>query len=125
MKCLPFTPPNRDTSWEYRADTAIDIARALKVKWDLGLEGGMVVANPIPAQYAMDSEVINKAIEAALKEASDKKVHGKETTPFLLARVKELTGGDSLESNIELVFNNAALAAKIAGGLSELRSGSV
>ena len=74
----------------------------------------MLVTNPIPEQYAMDKEVIDAAIAQALRECGEKGVHGKETTPFLLARVVELTGGESLESNIRLVLNNAALAARTA-----------
>ena len=80
----------------------------------LGYRGGMLVTNPIPEQYAMDKEVIDAAIAQALRECEEKGVHGKETTPFLLARVVELTGGESLESNIRLVLNNAALAARTA-----------
>ena len=81
---------------------------------DLGYKGGMLVTNPIPEEYAMDKAVIDAAIEQALKESVEQGVHGKETTPFLLARVVELTGGDSLESNIKLVLNNAAVAARTA-----------
>lgn len=99
---------------DYRMDTPAEIAAAFRVKTELGLRGGMLVANPIPEEYSMDPEVIEKAIETALAEAKANGIHGKETTPFLLAKVKELTGGDSLESNIRLVFNNAALAADIA-----------
>ena len=80
--------------------------------------GGMLVTNPIPAEYAMDKAVIDKAIDEALRAAEEQGIRGKETTPFLLAKVVELTGGDSLESNIKLVLNNAALAAKTAACLS-------
>ena len=86
---------------------------------DLGYKGGMLVTNPIPEEYAMDKTVIDAAIEQALKESVEQGVHGKETTPFLLARVVELTGGDSLESNIKLVLNNAAVAAQTACRLCE------
>jgi pseudouridine-5'-phosphate glycosidase len=106
---------------EYRADSAEDIARALKAKWDLNIDGGMVVANPIPAEHAMDPGTINKAIELALLEATEKNICGKEATPFLLSKVKEVTGGESLESNIRLVYNNAKLAAQIAVKLAELK----
>lgn len=105
---------------EYRADSPEEVAKALKAKWDLGLHGGMVVANPIPAKYAMDPGVINTAIARALLNAQAKGIRGKEVTPFLLAKIKELTGGESLESNIALVYNNAILAARIAGELSRL-----
>ncbi len=80
----------------------------------------MLVANPIPEEYSMDPDVINKAIDEAIAESRKQGIHGKDTTPFLLAKVKEITGGDSLDSNIQLVFNNAALAAKTAVELSKL-----
>lgn len=104
---------------DYRIDNAKDISDAIKAKWDLGLNGGLVIANPIPKEDEMDYDVITKAIEAALKEAEEKGIRGKESTPFLLAKVKEITGGDSLESNIKLVYNNAKLAANIALELSK------
>ncbi|WP_447886173.1 pseudouridine-5'-phosphate glycosidase [Serratia fonticola] len=97
-----------------RLDTPQEIARAMAAKWAAGLQGGMVIANPIPEQYAMPEEKINQAIEQAVQESVEQVVSGKESTPFLLARVAELTGGDSLQANIQLVFNNAELAAKIA-----------
>ena len=99
---------------DYRIDTPAELAKAFYVKQDMGLGGGMLVTNPIPEEYAMDKAVIDAAIEQALKESVEQGVHGKETTPFLLARVVELTGGDSLESNIKLVLNNAAVAAQTA-----------
>ena len=80
---------------------------------------GMLVTNPIPEEYAMPLETINAAIDQAIAECEAKGIHGKETTPFLLARVTELTGGNSLESNIRLVFNNARLAAKTAAAYCE------
>jgi pseudouridine-5'-phosphate glycosidase len=100
---------------DYRLDSAQEIALALKAKWDMDLKGGAVIANPIPQEYAMPVETINQAIEQALGEADDQGIFGKESTPFLLARVCELTGGNSLDSNIQLVLNNARLAAQIAG----------
>ena len=81
----------------------------------MGLVGGMLVTNPIPEQYSMDPAVINKAIDEAVAEANAKGIKGKQTTPFLLAKIKDITGGDSLASNIRLVYNNAALAAQVAG----------
>ncbi|WP_326910138.1 pseudouridine-5'-phosphate glycosidase [Sedimentibacter sp. MB31-C6] len=105
---------------DYKVDTPQDIASALKAKWDLGLKGGMVIANPIEEQYQMNYNTITEAIEKALKEADEKGIKGKESTPFLLAKVKEITGGDSLESNIQLVYNNAKLGAKIAVELSKI-----
>ena len=83
----------------------------------MGLRGGMLVTNPIPEQYSMDPDVINKAIEEALADAKAQGIHGKATTPFLLAKIKDITGGDSLASNIRLVYNNAELAAKVAASL--------
>jgi len=105
---------------DYRVDSAEELAAALKTKWDLGLHGGVVVANPIPEKYEMNYDVITKAINDAVNEAESKSIRGKETTPFLLSRVKELTGGDSLESNIALVYNNAKVAAQLAVELVKL-----
>ena len=107
---------------DYEIDTPEELARAFYVKQDMGLGGGMLVTNPIPEEYSMDHEVINKAIDEAVAECKAKGVHGKETTPFLLAKVKELTGGDSLESNIQLVFNNARVASQIACSLCNLEN---
>ncbi len=101
-------------SIDYRLDSANQIALVLKAKWEMNLKGGAVIANPIPIEYAMPAEMINRAIEAALKEAEEQKISGKESTPFLLSRVCELTEGNSLDSNIQLVLNNARLGAKIA-----------
>ena len=95
-------------------DSAAEIASALHSKWALGMEGGMVIANPVPAQFAMPGDVVDAAIEQALKEADEQGVGGKHATPFLLARVNALTGGDSLSTNIELVLHNARLASAIA-----------
>lgn len=105
---------------DYRVDTVLELAEALKTKWDLGLNGGVVVANPIPKAFEMAPAIINKAIDAAVKEAEAKGIKGKESTPFLLAKVKELTGGASLDSNIQLVYNNAKLGAQIAVELSKI-----
>ena len=105
---------------DYRVDTPAELAAAFRASLDLGLRGGMLVTNPIPEEYSMDPAVINKAIEDAVAEAKAQGIHGKATTPFLLAKVKELTGGDSLDSNIQLVFNNARLAAQTAAELCRL-----
>ena len=86
----------------------------MKVKWELGLEGGMVIANPVLREDAMDEIVIEDAISKSLKEASEEGVEGKLVTPFLLERVNQLTDGESLKTNIALIFNNALLGAKIA-----------
>jgi pseudouridine-5'-phosphate glycosidase len=99
---------------DYRLDTPKEMADAFLAKKELGMKGGMLVTNPIPEQYAMDYDVINKAIDQAIKESVEQGIKGKATTPFLLARVVELTGGDSLESNIQLVYNNAKVAAQTA-----------
>ena len=85
---------------DYRIDSPAELAKAFHVKREIGLEGGMLVTNPIPEEYSMDHEVINKAIDEAVEEAKKLGIHGKETTPFLLAKIKDLTGGDSLASNI-------------------------
>ncbi len=106
---------------DYKVDSEEILAKALKAKWDLGLEGGMVVANPIPEEFEMDYDTINNAIETAVKEAEEKGIVGKESTPFLISKVKEITGGSSLESNIQLVFNNAKVGAKLAVELSKLQ----
>ena len=102
---------------DYRVDTPEELAAMFKAQLELGMKGGMLVTNPIPEKYSMDKAVIDAAIEQALKECSEQGIKGKETTPFLLAKVVELTGGDSLESNIQLVLNNAAVAAKTAAEL--------
>ena len=81
----------------------------------------MLVTNPIPEEYSMDPDVINRAIDEAIEDAKKQGIHGKATTPFLLAKVKELTGGDSLNSNIRLVYNNATVAAKTAVALAEMK----
>ena len=104
---------------DYQMDSPEELAAAFRTSLELGFEGGMLVTNPIPEAFSMDPAVINKAIDDALSEAKEKGIHGKETTPFLLAKVKELTGGDSLDSNIQLVFNNARLAAQTACALCE------
>ncbi|MBR1804420.1 MAG: pseudouridine-5'-phosphate glycosidase [Muribaculaceae bacterium] len=102
---------------DYRIDTPEELAAAFRAKLDMGLHGGMLVTNPIPEEYSMPADVINKAIDEAIAEANRMGIHGKETTPFLLAKVKDLTGGDSLAANIQLVLNNARLAALTAAAL--------
>ena len=102
---------------DYRVDSPAELAAMFKAQQELGMKGGMLVTNPIPEQYAMDKEVIDAAIDQAIAESKAQGIHGKETTPFLLARVVELTGGDSLESNIQLVLNNAVVASKTAAEL--------
>lgn len=103
-----------------RADTADDIARILRAKWDLGLEGGALIANPIPTESEIPASEIGPIIRDALREMSTRGISGKDTTPFLLGRIVELTGGRSLRANIALVKSNARLAAAIARSLAEL-----
>ena len=107
-----------------KVDSQVDspemLAKILRTQHDLGLHGGILVTNPIPEQYSMDADAINAVIDQAIAEAQEKGIHGKETTPFLLAKVKEITGGDSLEANIQLVFNNAKLAAQTAAAYAKL-----
>ncbi|MEK2689207.1 pseudouridine-5'-phosphate glycosidase [Bdellovibrio sp. GT3] len=101
-----------------KVDSAQELADILKAKWNLGLQGGVVVANPVPVEYSLDLKSMEAVIENALKEMNAKGIKGKESTPFLLGKVKELTAGKSLETNIQLVLNNAKLAAEIAVALS-------
>ena len=105
---------------DYKIDSPEEIAELLHTKWELGLNGGAVIANPIPEEYSMDSEVINKVIENAILEADKLGIKGKDTTPFLLDKIQKLTEGSSLKANIELVFNNTKLATQIAKELSKL-----
>ena len=99
---------------DYNVPDAVTAAKILKTKWDLGLNGGVLIANPIPHEYSMDHAVIDKAIDKALEMAKEKGIRGKATTPFLLATIKDLTGGDSFASNLQLAYNNARVGAKIA-----------
>ena len=104
---------------DYRVDSPEELAAVFAAQRGLDYPGGMLVTNPIPEEYAMDKEVIDAAIEKALAAAKAEGIHGKETTPYLLAKVVELTGGESLESNIRLVLTNAAVAARTAACLAE------
>ena len=125
-----FFTRESDHRVDYRLDTPVAIAKVLQVKWAMplsiavsgGMSGGMVIANPIPEEFAMPQAVIDKAIEQALREATQQRIGGKEATPFLLARVTELTGGDSLAANIALVLSNARLASRVSAALSALSS---
>ena len=101
----------------FRADSPEELAGIWNTKNELGIQGGFIVANPIPEEFSMDPKRINAAIDEAISEMNKLGIHGKETTPYLLDKVQKLTGGDSLESNIKLVLNNAALAARIAKGI--------
>ncbi|SET53438.1 pseudouridine-5'-phosphate glycosidase [Oceanobacillus limi] len=115
-----FYTRSSEFSVNYRADSVEEISTTLKAKWDLNLSGGAVIANPIPEEYAMPEDVIKRAIDSALQEAEEKGIKGKEATPFLLGKVKELTGGKSLDANIALVKNNAVVGTQIAVGLAHL-----
>ncbi len=99
---------------DYKMDTPTEVAKLMHSKWSMGLGGGLIIANPVPAEFQMDKKTIDAAIELALSEAEQQGIKGKEVTPFLLAQVKDITGGDSLDSNIQLVYNNARLAAELA-----------
>ncbi|CDD92371.1 pseudouridine-5'-phosphate glycosidase [Coprobacillus sp. CAG:826] len=99
---------------EYSFDTPLELAMIIKEKRKAHLHGGLLITNPIPEEYALDENLMNQSVNQALKEADEKGIHGKDVTPFLLRRVVELTGGESLESNIQLVLNNARLGAEIA-----------
>lgn len=107
-------------SVDYQVEGEEELAKAIKIKWDLGLDGGIVVANPIPKEYEMDINIIDQAIKDALKETDTKGITGKEVTPFLLDKVKNITEGRSLKSNIELVYNNALVGANLAVELEKL-----
>ena len=107
-------------SVDYRVDTPEELADAMKAKWDLNLHGGFVVGNPIPLEYEMDRQLIDQAIANALREANEQGIKGKQITPFLLSKIKGITAGKSLLSNIELVYNNAKVGAQIASAYSKL-----
>lgn len=98
----------------YRVDTPQEIAEILKSKWELGLKGGILVTNPIPEEYSLDENLMNQAINEALSEMEKLGITGKKVTPYLLSKIKDLTAGESLKSNIQLVLNNCALASLIA-----------
>ena len=99
---------------DYRIDAAADIANILKTKWNLSIDGGVLVANPIPIASELESSIMNEAINQAIVEANNEKITGKKITPYLLSKVNEITKGKSLNANIKLIQNNANLAAKIA-----------
>ena len=104
---------------DYRVDSPAELAAMFRAQRELDYRGGMLVTNPIPEEYSMDKRIIDAAIEEALRQCTALGIHGKDTTPFLLAKVVELTGGDSLESNIKLVLNNAKVAALTAAELAK------
>lgn len=105
---------------DYNAPDEEIVAKVMKAKWDLGLKGGSVIANPIPKEYELDYDEMEAVINKALKAAEEEGIHGKATTPFLLAHIKEYTDGVSLASNLQLAYHNAREAAKIAVAYSTL-----
>ncbi len=120
--CLPaFYTRESDFKVDYRMETPLEIAKAIKAKDNLGYKGAMLIANPIPEEYSMDRAEIDTVIENAVKEAEELGVVGKDITPFLLDKIQKITEGRSLESNIQLVYNNVKLGAEIAKELSELK----
>ena len=104
---------------DFRFDAALEQASFIRTKWALGLAGGVVVANPVPAAFAMDKEEIDRITIQALMEAGQRGVTGKAVTPFLLGRIKEMTGGRSLATNIALVKHNALVGAQLALALHD------
>ena len=106
---------------EYKVDNPLEAAEIIKAKRINHLKGGILISNPIPEEYAMDKEVIDKCIDDAIKEMDKLGIHGKDSTPFLLAKICELTKGDSLESNIRLVLNNAKIGAQIANEYAKIK----
>ncbi|MCD6120707.1 MAG: pseudouridine-5'-phosphate glycosidase [Spirochaetales bacterium] len=104
----------------YKLDTPEDVAAVILAQINLGYKGGMVIANPIPEEYSMDKDLIDSVIKDAIGEAEREKITGKDLTPFLLTKIKDITEGKSLDANLKLVYNNAELAAKIAVSLSRL-----
>jgi len=105
---------------DYMVDNAKELAQALKIKWDMGLQGGVVVANPIPEQYEMQFAKINQAVNQALESMKEQGIKGKAITPFLLSKIEELTQGASLKANIQLIYHNAKVAASLAKAYAEL-----
>ena len=105
---------------DYRSDSAEEIAKIMKTKWDLGLKGGFVIGNPVPEEYAQDYNKMDEVIVKAVKMAEEKGIKGKNITPFLLATIKDMTGGESFATNLQLAYNNARLASEIAVAYSKL-----
>lgn len=112
-----FYTSKSDFKVNHRLNTPTEIANLIKAKWEMGMPGGVLITNPIPTEYEMDKETIDKAINEALAEMDKLGIKGNKTTPYLLAKIKEITKGDSLESNIKLVYNNCKLASLIAKDL--------
>ncbi|MFJ7828235.1 pseudouridine-5'-phosphate glycosidase [Psychrobacillus sp. NPDC096623] len=115
-----FYTTSSEFSANFRLNNEKEVAEMLKAKWELGLNGGAVIANPIPTEHSLEDSYINNIIQSALQEAEQNGIKGKDVTPFLLGKVKELTEGKSLDANIELVYNNARVGSKIAVALNNL-----
>ena len=105
---------------DYKMDSALEIAKMLKVKWDLGLNGGVLITNPIPEKYSLDEQLMNNAIDEAITMANEKGITGKDITPYLLDTIKNITKGESLESNIKLVYNICLVASLISKAYYEI-----
>jgi pseudouridine-5'-phosphate glycosidase len=105
---------------DYRIESPLDVAEILKTKWGLSINGGVLVTNPVPKAFELDSIVMNDAINKAINDSNKEKITGKEITPYLLSKINEITKGKSLDANIRLIENNAALAAKIAIHFSKI-----
>ena len=117
-----FYTRNSGFGVDFQIDSTSVLAKSIKSKWDLGLNGGVVIGNPIPKEHELDEAYINEVIEQALSDADKNNITGKEITPFLLAKITEITGEESLAANIQLVFNNAKVGARLALDLSKLGS---
>ena len=121
-KVMPaFYTQNSGFEVDYSLDSAASIAQVLSAKWHMGLAGGVVVANPIPDAYAMDPVFIEQVIAEAIVEMQEQGIHGKQSTPFLLSKIAQVTQGESLAANIQLVLNNARLGANIALELAKIK----
>ena len=105
---------------DYNCPDEETVAKIMKTKWDLGLKGGSVVGNPIPEEYALDHDEMEAVINRAIEQANEQHIHGKALTPFLLAHIKDMTNGVSFASNLQLAYNNARAASKIAVAYSKL-----
>ena len=116
-----FYTSQSDFKVDYNIETPAEIAQTLHNKWLMNLKGGVLIANPIPKEFEMNNQIIQKAIQEAITEAEQKNITGKEITPFLLSRIEQITKGKSLKSNIQLVLNNARLASKISVEFAKLQ----
>jgi pseudouridylate synthase len=105
---------------DYRLNTEGEVADMLKIKWQIPLSGGVIIANPVPLEFESDPNVIDKAIRKALRNAEEQGIKGKQITPFLLSEIEQITEGLSLKTNIQLVLNNAGLAARLAVAYSKI-----